>query len=238
MIDNVIKETYVRCYEYAKKVLYLPKGIPELIILDSPSNVFQTVNNACDSNYTNYRVRFNRQWAQERVRKNDLVDIELHVFHELRHIHQYAAIERYHSMQMTGYDSKDDIEAWAMNLTPGNYIYNDNSGRENLHYYNAQPVEADANAYAMTLLCCYHYIDDVKVRIGMPPEAEPLLPVYRQRPEIKELVAEQERIANQRVVVSKVPIVNSGTKIGPNDQCPCGSGKKFKKCKCEQYHPK
>lgn len=26
-------------------------------------------------------------------------------------------------------------------------------------------------------------------------------------------------------------------KIYPNDPCPCGSGLKFKKCKCEQYHP-
>lgn len=26
------------------------------------------------------------------------------------------------------------------------------------------------------------------------------------------------------------PIVNAGSKIGRNDPCPCGSGKKFKKC--------
>lgn len=31
--------------------------------------------------------------------------------------------------------------------------------------------------------------------------------------------------------------VHKGKKIGPNDPCPCGSGKKFKKCTCEQYHP-
>ena len=27
-----------------------------------------------------------------------------------------------------------------------------------------------------------------------------------------------------------------GQKIGPNDPCPCGSGKKFKKCTCAEYH--
>ena len=27
-------------------------------------------------------------------------------------------------------------------------------------------------------------------------------------------------------------------KIYPNDPCPCGSGLKFKKCKCEKYHPR
>lgn len=31
--------------------------------------------------------------------------------------------------------------------------------------------------------------------------------------------------------------VRKGKKIGPNDPCPCGSGKKFKKCTCEKYHP-
>ena len=30
--------------------------------------------------------------------------------------------------------------------------------------------------------------------------------------------------------------VKKGKKIGPNEPCPCGSGKKFKKCTCAQYH--
>ncbi|HIS77754.1 MAG TPA: preprotein translocase subunit SecA [Candidatus Caccousia stercoris] len=32
--------------------------------------------------------------------------------------------------------------------------------------------------------------------------------------------------------------VRKGQKIGPNDLCPCGSGKKFKKCTCAEYHSK
>ena len=35
---------------------------------------------------------------------------------------------------------------------------------------------------------------------------------------------------------TKQPL-RKGKKIGPNEPCPCGSGKKFKKCTCEQYHP-
>ena len=27
------------------------------------------------------------------------------------------------------------------------------------------------------------------------------------------------------------------TKIGRNDPCPCGSGLKWKKCTCKEYHP-
>ncbi len=33
----------------------------------------------------------------------------------------------------------------------------------------------------------------------------------------------------------QVPI-RVGKKIGPNEPCPCGSGKKFKKCSCAEYH--
>ena len=33
--------------------------------------------------------------------------------------------------------------------------------------------------------------------------------------------------------VKKVPIRNKGKKVGPNDPCPCGSGKKYKNC-CRQ----
>ncbi len=31
--------------------------------------------------------------------------------------------------------------------------------------------------------------------------------------------------------------VRKSKKIGPNEPCPCGSGKKFKKCTCKEYHP-
>ena len=36
--------------------------------------------------------------------------------------------------------------------------------------------------------------------------------------------------------VQKRPVVHKGIKIGRNDPCPCGSGKKWKKCDCKEYH--
>ena len=30
--------------------------------------------------------------------------------------------------------------------------------------------------------------------------------------------------------VKKQPVRTAATKVGPNDPCPCGSGKKYKKC--------
>ena len=35
--------------------------------------------------------------------------------------------------------------------------------------------------------------------------------------------------ANQ-TQVKKQPVRKTATKVGPNDPCPCGSGKKYKKC--------
>ena len=36
--------------------------------------------------------------------------------------------------------------------------------------------------------------------------------------------------------VKNQPVVRKGQKIGRNDPCPCGSGKKWKKCDCKEYH--
>ena len=36
--------------------------------------------------------------------------------------------------------------------------------------------------------------------------------------------------ANDGSVVKKAPIRTAAKKVGPNDPCPCGSGKKYKKC--------
>ena len=36
--------------------------------------------------------------------------------------------------------------------------------------------------------------------------------------------------------VQKRPVVRKTGKIGRNDPCPCGSGKKWKKCTCPEYH--
>ena len=47
----------------------------------------------------------------------------------------------------------------------------------------------------------------------------------------------RERVAKEtgtgaanNAVVKKQPVRKAASKVGPNDQCPCGSGKKYKKC--------
>jgi len=36
--------------------------------------------------------------------------------------------------------------------------------------------------------------------------------------------------AATQTVVKKQPVRNAAKKVGPNDPCPCGSGRKYKKC--------
>jgi preprotein translocase subunit SecA len=46
----------------------------------------------------------------------------------------------------------------------------------------------------------------------------------------RQKVAKETSVAAaSETAVKKVPVRNTG-KVGPNDPCPCGSGKKYKKC--------
>ncbi len=66
--------------------------------------------------------------------------------------------------------------------------------------------------------------------------------IFRARVQASNL--QRERVARVtgesgggETVARRVP-VRKAQKIGPNEPCPCGSGKKFKKCDCETYHKK
>jgi preprotein translocase subunit SecA len=68
-------------------------------------------------------------------------------------------------------------------------------------------------------------------------EAEPERPAPRQQYTETKVDIDEAREAAQRDAAShdtrevqRTPIVNEGPKIGRNDPCPCGSGKKYKNC--------
>lgn len=234
MTDQTLRNLFDACYRFSARILNLPKGKPSLEIVDCPSETFPTIENTADSEYSLYRVRLNRAWASDCLNRNRQTEIEFQIFHELRHLHQNAAIRWYHDTGETGYDNKELIEAWAANYAPGAYIRNDNSGEANLRLYNAQPVERDANAYGWLLLQVYHCNDGADTSLPFPDEAEPDFFAYQSRPEIQSYLAEQQKNGGQ--AAKGIPFVRPVSKIGPNDPCPCGSGKKYKKCTCDQYH--
>ncbi|MGH9778546.1 MAG: SEC-C metal-binding domain-containing protein, partial [Candidatus Acidiferrales bacterium] len=73
-------------------------------------------------------------------------------------------------------------------------------------------------------------------------DSETLRYLYLMRPVSQEVSEEEKRIAAQRRrqqsqlqlghggPAEKPQTVRSGPKVGRNDPCPCGSGKKYKKC--------
>ena len=58
-----------------------------------------------------------------------------------------------------------------------------------------------------------------------------LVRVQPQQEVKREKVAKETGTAGAAAAtVKKQPIRNAAKKVGPNDPCPCGSGKKYKKC--------
>ena len=52
----------------------------------------------------------------------------------------------------------------------------------------------------------------------------------RQEVKREKVAKETGTAAASQATVKKVPVRNAAKKVGPNDPCPCGSGKKYKKC--------
>ena len=52
----------------------------------------------------------------------------------------------------------------------------------------------------------------------------------RQEVKREKVAKETGTAAASKSEVKKQPVRNAAKKVGPNDPCPCGSGKKYKKC--------
>ncbi len=83
------------------------------------------------------------------------------------------------------------------------------------------------------------YVEELKNEEQIPLLKEKLLKIYRRRePDISGGYYyekyPQERVRSRGIVISdgtsEQPYVRTGKKIGRNDPCPCGSGKKYKQC--------
>jgi len=68
-------------------------------------------------------------------------------------------------------------------------------------------------------------IREETVRRLMLVQIRPQQELRRQR-----VAKETGTAAASETAVKKEPVRNKDKKVGPNDPCPCGSGKKYKKC--------
>lgn len=68
---------------------------------------------------------------------------------------------------------------------------------------------------------------------GLIPQARMILPNQRMLvAEIKANPIPQGHRAERPLAIQRRKPISAGVKIGRNEPCPCGSGKKFKKCGC------
>lgn len=226
-----------KCIDFAKRFLLLPEEI-NIYFEDCPSNRFPTMMNAAESD-ENGNLWFNKSWLTGEDRwNNHKDDIEFFVFHELRHMHQFCSIYSYLDNKAVN-EEAETILGWKAGFE--NYIRNVGGESQNVNL--AQEVEIDANAYAALLANLYHLGEDIKLNFSVPAEAMDVamerVKVYQNKREIQSYLNEvyQKQLAEQQrraLTMKNTPVRKQ--KIGRNEPCPCGSGLKYKKCKCKKYH--
>lgn len=217
------------CVAFARQFLYLPDQI-EFFFDDCPSDRFPSVVNAAENDYRK-NIWFNKRWLTGADRwNNHKDDIEFFVFHELRHMHQFNTVGLYLNGASVS-ETPDIILKWKANFEN----YTRNIGGESQDINLAQEVEIDANAYAALLANLYHLGDGLELHFSVPAEAMDIAMIranqYQSKPEIQKYLQSVSRKQNTK---KQVPV--RVTKIGRNDPCPCGSGLKYKKCTCKEYH--
>lgn len=221
------------CISFARHFLFLPEQI-NIFFENCPSKRFPTSVNAAESDDKG-NMWFNKEWFTEKDRwNNHKDDIEFFVFHELRHMHQFCSISNY----LNGESVREDhetIKKWKSGFNE----YKRNTGGESQNENLMQEVEIDAYAYAILLSNLYHLGDGTELHFSAPEHAldiaEKRIAEYKNKPEIQHfLMAIQMK--NQKPVQADKKMPVRVVKIGRNEPCPCGSGLKYKKCTCKEYH--
>ncbi|MDE6317491.1 MAG: SEC-C domain-containing protein [Muribaculaceae bacterium] len=69
-----------------------------------------------------------------------------------------------------------------------------------------------------------------EVRQAMPERSNPNSNLKATKDELPEQAAQRAAASAQQGQQSRPEPVKAGPKVGRNDPCPCGSGKKFKNC--------
>jgi preprotein translocase subunit SecA len=90
-------------------------------------------------------------------------------------------------------------------------------------------LETIATRTVMGILNVRVEFNGQSIPLGLVPTPQkPTMTFENRGPEMQPQGSQQQRPAPQKP--KPVQIVNQGPKVGRNDPCPCGSGKKYKQC--------
>ena len=233
MRDSISRvfEIFDKCFEFANTMIFLPRGIPTLQVERFPSEHFAAEEISAVSNYESNRVFVNMQWAERCLREN-IAELEFIFLHELRHFHQHEVIRHYRATGEVKSDTIKEIETWEDNFA--NYI--SNQGDEASRKANAdQLCERDANAYGLILVNLMNVRNPISINLSLPDcTASDAYKYELEKSEVRKALNQ----INMTFAgyVPKQETVRKAPKISRNALCPCGSGLKYKKCKCKEFH--
>lgn len=232
-MNNPYLKLVENCICFARQFLNIPDQI-NIYFENCPSERFPTSVNVAESDHQG-NVWFNKEWFTGKDRwNNHKDDIEFFVFHELRHMHQFCMCVNYTNGHKVSEEPKT-IQKWINELNN----YKRNTGDESQNYNMMQEVEIDANAYAILLSNLYHLEDEIELHFSTPEHALDVamerIKAYEKKPEIHRFL-KSIQMKSQKAVQANKKVPVRVVKIGRNEPCPCGSGLKYKKCSCKEYH--
>lgn len=212
LLENRYVDIFDRCFEFTQHFMKFSKGRPALYEEGCPSVLFPTMESASESSLLPYRIVLNQAWLDQRLQEGRVNEIEFRIFRELRFLYKTSAADRMNTDADFGTDTEEMFSP-----------------------------EQDADAYALCLLRLMHFGGSPDVYSWLPRSVIQNSILYENlHPELK---AEFDNILYNETLSFKQPgktgnskTVVKARKIMPNDPCPCGSGLKYKKCKCPQYH--
>lgn len=211
MDTDTSRKMITRCITFARKFMSLPEDM-EAVLEDCPSKRFPTVEKKTEGDGAMLFV--NRLWLMAETEAGGAPDAaEYEIFRQLRRTHQQYEVLM-GQLGLKNQEKEETLEQWRQELTEG-------EGPELL---------LDAAAYAACLCNLFHVEDREPLRFRLPDALAAAVrdreeTYYRTRPELYSYVSMLQVSGIE--FRSRTP---EARKIGRNDPCPCGSGKKFKKC--------
>ncbi|MBQ0022024.1 MAG: preprotein translocase subunit SecA [Prevotellaceae bacterium] len=126
------------------------------------------------------------------------------------------------SVQNASYEQKDPLLIFKL---------------ESVNLFDTMVNEINNNTISVLMRCSIPIAEPQEVKQApLPTQEEPkkqqLTETHQNLSEPSETQKAQQQAAaaDTRAQQPRIPVVNDGPRIGRNDPCPCGSGKKFKNC--------
>ncbi|MBQ0046992.1 MAG: preprotein translocase subunit SecA [Prevotellaceae bacterium] len=167
-----------------------------------------------------YQISIPLKEAYESEGRSILVAFEkailLHSIDESWKENLRALDELKHSVQNASYEQKDPLVIFKLESVP---------------YFDQMVNEINDNTISVLMRCSIPIAEPEEVKQApLPSQEEPKQQLQETHQNLEDESQKAAASHDTRERQPVQPIINNGPKIGRNDPCPCGSGKKYKNC--------